>query len=322
MAIREDDEERCSAEFGGACVRACAWSGGAKKCANWCAAHAKEWAGVVTDILDRVEDETAPMALVVDYLMQSGRGPAVFARGPTSRLFPDGLPKDSLSRGSILFARGPTSRLFPDGLPKDSLSRGSILFASCRVSAVGLTGNPPDELCQRWRCGFCPADKLEFAKFEGYRKSVLTVFRAKSYGRKQTKEYSMLRNGDALLASAEEVKKALTVAMSSSNVKGTHLIFEFRMVVTGMEPSEIEAMTERLDEPDPTGRQLFRAISGGASRSYLFEPASRETVNQGGAHLSLEVGDSVAEWHSMASLLLTFDNLRKEQMCAELVMMW
>jgi hypothetical protein len=297
MAIREDDEERCSAEFGGACVRACAWSGGAKKCANWCAAHAKEWAGVVTDILDRVEDETAPMALVVDYLMQSGRGPAVFARGPTSRLF-------------------------PDGLPKDSLSRGSILFASCRVSAVGLTGNPPDELCQRWRCGFCPADKLEFAKFEGYRKSVLTVFRAKSYGRKQTKEYSMLRNGDALLASAEEVKKALTVAMSSSNVKGTHLIFEFRMVVTGMEPSEIEAMTERLDEPDPTGRQLFRAISGGASRSYLFEPASRETVNQGGAHLSLEVGDSVAEWHSMASLLLTFDNLRKEQMCAELVMMW
>lgn len=311
----------------------CIWDAGKKGCKKWCRAHADKWVPNLLIALDRFRDDKASMLLTIDKLMfENKRG--AFIRGSKQDI--PKLLRDCAQQG----VGDPNSKMMAtqrtDIEPKTiqytkedelaiqeeikatetQLSPARIEFAEAKLTVCGLAGNPPEDVVSDWETQFTHMDLLEFCNFRGYPKRVISLNRGASG------EY-ILRypNGETRSVDKKTAITVIATALSEPYIKGTRLLFEFKLGMGGMDKNESLALMRSLETKDPSGELMFKSVNNSGNRSYMIEPK----VTGGGAQLSLDCGTFVAHWHTLGYLVLTLPTAglaTSNRTSADLVMTW
>lgn len=296
----------CPRKMGGR-GQQCPWAATSSGCADWCRGVASEWASRVVRCVRAASDPERPALLAVDRLNATGaRG--TFLRGG-----------DPAAVMKLVYG----ASVSPSDIKECNiryLSPHRLSGVSLNVTACGITSDAPDEVADAWGLQYSPIDLLEFAKWRGYAKRSVAVMHSEG-------DDFILRDceGKHSTVKAGEAAAAIAALMSDPSVKGARLMYSFQAATHGFTPREMSAMGASLDVKCPDGRCALQTASGYGGRTFYYDP---EIANQneaateiGGAHVSLDCGDFVAQWHTLAHLGISLPS-RGDKINFHAVMLW
>ena len=311
--MTENESDRCSRAMGCDGVR-CIWDASKHKCAGWCKAHAEKWVPSLMAALDNVTDARHPALFTIDKLIFEGKKGA-FIRGTkdnVQRLVVDQVPSKPFTKEDLESIEEEVSST------RDLLSDGKLNIQIAKLTICGLGGNPDEKVLEEWETHFTHIDLLEFTKFKGYAKRVITVERVSTMGMSANNYMVSMFDGKTEHITRDQASAVVSAALSDPRTKGTRLFFEFKMVIEGMSPQNIGDICSAFDVKDPSEIDMYKSVSGNGGRSYLIEPK----MSGGGAHLSLDCGSFVVHWHTLAFLLFSLPRVGGGRASVDLVMNW
>lgn len=309
--MAQNEGERCSKAMGCDGVR-CIWDAGKQKCTKWCRAHARKWVPSLLAALDNVTDPGFPALFTVDKLIFEGKNGA-YLRGSKDnlyRLIVDESPANPFTTEDL--------KVIDEEVTSTSklVSNGKLTICNAKLTVCGLAGNPSEEILSEWDSQFTYMDILEFTKFKGFHKRVLSVQKANS----EEKERYLTRmfSGVSEDLTRDKVIDLISTAMADPAIKGTRLLFEFKLVIQGMGSRESMDICSTFDVKDPSEVDMYKSVSSNSGRTYLMEPK----MSGGGAHLSLDCGSFVVHWHTLGFLLFSVPSISGDCASVDLVMHW
>lgn len=274
--------DSCEAKMGDGGA-ACLWDAVSSGCQQWCRDNSRVWIPKLFEALDKM-GTAAPLLLSLDRMTFFGKSGA-FLRGD---------PEVDLSRF----------------MEADEVSGMRQLLSPCvfRCSDVTIylstTDGGPGVDCM---------DRFEYAPYGHYYKYLCGVSKAgdNQYSLQKPESGAQTLNREAC---TEELNRML------AGQEGVRLWFKFNFLLTDVPPSVTADLRAAHEENRPDGQPLFKAVSGGMGRTYLYELGSASCAS-GGTHVLLDCGTFVADWHTLLHMLLTVDAARG-MVEAEMMMSW
>lgn len=300
------EAERCETSMGCGGEK-CMWSASHHSCQEWCIHHAAEWAGSVTRAIKSAGDLQSPAMLMVDRLSMAGQK-GMFVRCVDKKVV-DVLPR--------LVHDTEASNV--DQIAADHLSKNKIETISMSVTICGLMGNPPQRVIDAWNSQCTSSDLLEFSKWMGFSKKcvAISLFGGNTF---------MFRNPDGAYAQLDEKRTTEEIAsiMGDKSLKGTRMMFSFEILTSPWNFGDIVDACEAFDVKSPGDVNLFRSASGFGGRTFVYEPGCLKSQScvGGGVHVSLDCGEFVAQWHTVAHMTAHFPIMKGGKASFKVIMFW